>query len=247
MGMIRRADIESYTRQATVMNLGDLHQQGQTVIRIANEQAEKILRDARAERQRLIEGAAKEGREQGYKDGQREGFEAGRKEGFTQAIVQHREQIDTLTSEWGEALGVFTAARDAMYQNARRDVVELAVRIAQRITRRVIKHDAGAVRTQMESVLDTLARPTGLVLRVNPEDLAYAETVLPGLIADCMNCAHAEVVGDPAVSQGSCFAETEGGGVIDASIETQLARIVEELIPGEPRSDSDIERKDDAA
>lgn len=247
MGMIRRADIESYTRQATVMNLGDLHQQGQTVVRVASEQAEKILQDARVERQRLLEGAAAEGREQGYKVGHQEGLQAGKKEGFDKALAQHSEQITGLTARWGEALDAFVDARDAMYQHARRDVVELAVQIAQRITRRLIKHDPASVQTQMQSVLDTLARPTGLVLRVNPEDLSYAETVMPGLIADCMNCAHAEVVGDPAVSTGSCIAETEGRGIIDASVETQLGRIVEELIPGHARPEADAERKGDAA
>lgn len=231
MGMIRRADLENQTRRATVMNMGDLQQQGRAVIATASEQAEKILSDARAERERLLKGAEQEGREQGFRAGHAEGLEAGRKEGFDQALEEHQQRVNDVSEQWNAALEHFSSARDAMYQQARRDVVQLALRIAERITRRSIKHDASAVQTQMQSVLDTLARPTGLVLRVHPDDLAYAETVLPGMIADCMNCAHAEVVGDAGVSHGSCIAETEGRGVIDASIETQLARIVEELIP----------------
>lgn len=245
MGMIRRADIENHTREATVMNLGDLHQQGQTVIRVATEQAEKILQDARAERERLIADAEQTGREQGFRAGHSEGIEAGKKEGFDQALAEHNEKITALITNWEQTLGAFSRARDTMYQHARRDVIELGVRIAQRIIRRMVKHDPGVVQTQIQSVLDTLARPTGLVLRVNPEDLAYAETVLPGLIADCMNCAHAEVVGDPEVSAGSCVAETEGRGVVDASIETQLTRIVEELIPDQ--AEQAEQRKGDAA
>lgn len=231
MGMIRRADLENQTRRATVMNMGDLQQQGRAVIETASEQAEKILADARAERERLLSGAEQEGRDRGYQAGHAEGLEAGRKQGFDQALAEHQEKVQEVTQRWSESLDRFASARDTMYQQARKDVVQLALRIAERITRRSIKHDASAVQTQMQSVLDLLARPTGLVLRVHPEDLAYAETVLPGMIADCMNCAHAEVVGDPSVSAGSCIAETEGRGVIDASVETQLARIVEELIP----------------
>jgi len=245
MGMIRRADIESYTRDATVMNLGDLQQQGQAVVRVASEQAEQILSAARAERDGLLEGAAEQGRERGHAEGHAEGLEAGTRQGFDQALAEHKQRIETLEKQWGAMLDAFAGARDAMYQQARNDVVGLAVQIAERITKRVIKHDPGAVQTQMQSVLDTLARPTGLVLRVNPEDLAYAETVLPGLIADCMNCAHAEVMGDPSVSVGSCIAQTEGRGVVDATIETQLNRIVEELIPGQDAQEA--ERKGDAA
>ncbi len=232
MGMIRRADLETYTRDAVVMNLGDLKAQGKATVDAATQHAEQVLKDAQNERDRLISGAAEKGREEGYREGYAKGLEAGRAEGFAKAIKEHTEQIAALTQQWNESLGVFSQERDAMYQQARRDVIELAALIAERVTKRAIVLDPAIVETQMRTVLDTLARPTGLVLRVHPEDLAYAETVLPGLIADCTNCTSAEVVADDSLSRGSCIAETDGRGVIDATIGTQLDRIVEAILPG---------------
>ena len=45
--------------------------------------------------------------------------------------------------------------------------------------------------------------------------------------------------GDPKLERGSCIARTPGGGVIDASIRTQLDRIAEVLLPGDAMLDSD--------
>ena len=144
-------------------------------------------------------------------------------------------------------LNAFSKDRDTLYQQARRDVVELASLIAERVTKRSIELDPTIVKTQMQTVLDLLARPTGLVLRVNPDDLAYAETVLPGLIADCMNCTSAEVIADESLDRGSCVAETDGRGVIDASINTQLERILAEVLPGGHQRGMGPEIQDDAA
>ncbi|MBL4591990.1 MAG: hypothetical protein JKY96_08530 [Phycisphaerales bacterium] len=231
MGMIRRADIETYTRDAIAMNLGDIERQGINLVRVANERAEQIIKDANAERDRLLADASEEGRQAGHKEGHAAGFKQGQTDGYQQALTEHTEQITALVEQWSASLKAFSDGRDSMYQQARQDVIELAAAIARRITKRTIAMDPSVVETQMQSVLDSLARPTGLVLRVNAEDLAYAETVLPGLIADCMHCTHAEVVGDDSIDRGSCIAETEGRGRIDASIQTQLARIVQDLLP----------------
>jgi flagellar assembly protein FliH len=247
MGMIRRADIETYSRDALVMNLGDLEAQGQSILRVATEHAERIVTEAHTERAKLLDGAKDTGHGEGFAAGHAEGLALGQKEGFNNALVEHNEQIASLAAQWNDMLASFAQSRDTLYQQARRDVVELATLVAEKITKRTISLDPSIVETQMESVLDTLASSTGLVLRVNPEDLAYAEKVLPGLIADCMHCAHAEVIGDDKLERGSCVAETEGRGVIDASVKTQLDRIVEALIPDHKGQDADIDRQGDAA
>ncbi len=245
MGMIRRADIETYARNAVAMNLGDIERQGEALMQLASERAEQTLQEAQAERERLVAGAAEQGHKEGFDQGHREGVEKGHQEGFDQAHKEHAELMGVLAEQWAMMLKEFSDARDTMYQHAREDVVLLGIEIAKKITGRTIELDPTAVETQMQSVLETLAHPTGLVLRVHPDDLAYAEKVLPGLIADCLQCTHAEVCADDSIERGSCTAETDGRGKIDASIQTQLKRVVEAILPTDASRDEGA-RADDA-
>jgi hypothetical protein len=80
-------------------------------------------------------------------------------------------------------------------------------------------------------VLELVGRPTRLVVRINPEDIERTKRDLPALAARFAGAAHAELLPDASLSRGSIVAATEAGE-IDATIETQLDRIVESLLPG---------------
>lgn len=57
MGMIKRADIERYTRDAYVMNLTDIEQRGKQLMDTANTNAAKVVKEAQDERERLVGNA----------------------------------------------------------------------------------------------------------------------------------------------------------------------------------------------
>lgn len=231
MGMIRRADLGEHTRDAYVMDLGDLEKRGSALVEAANTKAAQIIRDARAERDRLIGDASEEGREQGHAQGYQDGLAQGRAEGLEEARAEHRQRLEELAAMWGEQLGAFEQQRDAMIEAARVQVVELAACIAQRVVRRVVELDPGVVVRELASVLSSVTEPTRLVISVHPDDAELTRAELPKLIDRFASCEHAQVVTDPSLSRGSCVARTPGGGVIDASLTTQIDRIVESLLP----------------
>lgn len=234
MGMIRRADLESVARQATVMDLSDLKARGDAIVADAQRQADQILAQARAERDRLIASARDEGLRAGQADGLKKGLAEGQKKGHDQARAEVAQGLAGLTAAWQAALDAFEAEREAFLQAARVEVVQLAAEIASRVTRRAVELDAGAVLPQMEAVLAAVARPSRLTVRVHPDDLALAKAELPGLTARFEQCRHAELVADPALARGSCVGTTEDGGRVDAGIASQLDRIIAELLGDEP-------------
>jgi flagellar assembly protein FliH len=69
---------------------------------------------------------------------------------------------------------------------------------------------------------------SALVARVNPRDLAACRAAVPGIMEEMGGVQRLEVVDDPRVSPGSCLLETSSGDV-DATIESQLGRILEAL------------------
>ncbi len=233
MGLIRRADVEQYTHDALVLDLRDLEKRGQAMIEAANAQAQQILRDARAQRDQLISSATDDGRDQGYKEGFEQGFAEGSSKGIEEARDAHAQLLDQLSQMWVAQLDAFEQQRDTMLEQARTQIVELGAKIAQRVTRRVIELDPAVVLNEMEAILSSVTESTRLVLAVHPDDVELAQAQLPAMIERFAACEHAQVVTDPALERGSCVARTASGGIIDASITTQLDRIISALLPAD--------------
>ncbi len=238
MALIKNALSETMAREAIVLNLSDIRRQGEELRERARAEAAKIVEDGKAERKRLIADAAAEGKKQGLEEGR----EQGRREGFEGGAAEAREQVaaalGTIEAAWTRAIEEFERARDDMLIEARTDVVRLATAIGARVTRRIVEVDPAAVLGPLESALSIVTRGSRLVVAVNPDDRADVERALPDLAARLASSAHAEVSPDPSLPRGSCVVRT-GKGEIDASVETQIERIVAELVPGRHRANPD--------
>lgn len=237
MGMIKRADIEGYTRDAYVMDLSDLEKRGNALVDAASTKATQIIRDAQREREQLISSAQGQGHAEGYEAGHREGLSKGLEEGIAQARAKHAQQLEQISAMWTEQLGYFEQHRETMLESARVQIVELATSIAKRVIRRTIELDPSVVLDQLAAVLSSITETTRLVVRVHPDDAQLVRAELPGMVDRFASCEHAQIVTDPSLQPGSCVACTASGGIVDASISTQLDRIVRAILPGDHNPD----------
>lgn len=242
MALIRRADAAQVARHAVVLDLGDLQAQGRALIQGAQREAARILSEARQERVSLYEGALQEGRAEGQAEGHAAGLRQGVEQGHAAALAERRADLDRLSGAWGEALVAFIGAREHVLASAQRDVLRLAAMIAGRVVKRAVGLNPGVVKDQIAAAIGLVLRPTRLVIAVSPSDAELARAAVPALMARTAQAPggqHAEVVEDPSLEPGSCvvrLGEMElgvPGGVVDASIGTQLERMVEAMLPGE--------------
>ncbi len=232
MGMIRRADAERVARDAITLDLGDLARQAETMRAQAQETAKKILAEAQAKREQLIGSASEEGRADGHAQGHKEGFQKGIEEGRRRALAEQAEAIDAMIASWSAALDDFQLQREQIMADARRDMLRLAVLAAEKITRRVVEIDPSIVEGVVRDAVASVLEPSRLVLRVHPQDVERARTVIGPLVERLGESAHAEIRADGTLERGSCLIETAGGAVIDATIATKLRRIAEAVLPG---------------
>lgn len=242
MALIRRADAAQMARQAVVLDLGDLQAQGRALIQAAQREAARILSEARQERVSLYEGALQEGRAEGHAEGYAAGQRRGIEEGHAAALAERRADLDRLAGAWGEALVSFVGAREHVLASAQRDVLRLVAMIAGRVIKRAVELNPGVVKDQIAAAIGLVLRPTRLVIAVSPGDASMAREAVPALMARWAPSPageHAEVVEDPSLGPGSCVVRLGDmelgvpGGVVDASIGTQLERMVEAMLPGE--------------
>lgn len=234
--MIRQANAATMAREAIVLDLGDMLRQGEIIKDRAREAAEKIVSDAKRERDRLLAGAAEEGRKAGHAQGLTEGRVAGEQAGRADALSEFRDRITKLDTAWSAALVRFEQERDRMLLEASQDVLKLAVRIGELVTKRSIEIHPEAVGDQLAAVLAQTAKSTSLAIRIHPDDRSLVQEALKGMNQAASSAKHIDLVDDATLSRSSIIATTAGGGEVDASITSQLERIAHGLLPAQSES-----------
>lgn len=232
MPMIRRADSASLAREALVLDLGDLARQGEAILERARREADRIVEEAGAERERLISGAARQGHTEGLAQGRAEGHAEGLERGRAEAIAAESALLESLRASWYEALERFDAMRADLHAQAEREVLGFAVRLGERVAKRAIELDAAAAARQLVEAIDLTMQPSRVRVRVSPEDARSVREALPELADRLAESASVAVVEDASLSHGSIVVETDDSR-IDGTIETQLSRIVDALLPGD--------------
>ncbi|MEM0983804.1 MAG: FliH/SctL family protein [Planctomycetota bacterium] len=222
-------------KQAFVLDLGDLERRGAEIVLAARGEADRIIAEARAERKRLIAGAKEKGHAEGFEAGKAEGIAAGRKQGEAAAMQAETERLQQLTDVCSEAMTPFFELRSALLESARRDALRLALLLGERVVKRAIEVDEDVAVAQVGAVLEQLARRSRVLIKVHPEDRPGLKQALPRLVESVESVEHADLVEDDSIGRGGCVITTDAGGRIDATITTQLDRLVAELMPGSVR------------
>lgn len=169
-----------------------------------------------------------------------EGYAAGRIEGLAGAqglIESHAEELaavlteerlKTLLPALEEGVGRLELERERWLSAWEAAAIRLSAAIARRIVRRELSQDPEVAKGIVRAALELAAGQSQITLRLHPGDLERLRD--GGAIRDCLQrFGEATLVADDAVSPGGCVIDSRHG-LIDARIETQLQRIVDELL-----------------
>lgn len=240
MPLIKAAQSVPLFKDAIVLNMNDVAAQAQQIKASAQKSAEQLIADAKARAQKVSDDHASEGYErgyaEGYKKGQAEGFEQGKvrgqKEGYAEAIGQARADFEPLVASWNEAAVAWEDYHSKLDMDARDSVIELALRLAEKIVHRQLQVEPNAIIDQVTYALKSLTGATNLSIHINPEDRAVMNEVMTELLETFSRFKHMRIVEDANIGRGGCVLVHEHGK-LDASLETQLRRAVELLMPGD--------------
>ncbi|MEO0511702.1 MAG: FliH/SctL family protein [Planctomycetota bacterium] len=231
MGLVKR-DLAAKTHADAVrLDLSDIAREADRIVRRAEERAKRLIEDAEAERTRLIGDATETGHREGYETGHAEGLAAGLAEGREAALGEHGERLGTLAAAWERALVSFEGAREGMLVSARQEFLRLAAGLVERVTLRAIELDPEAVGRVAEEALRVVADPSRAKVRISSQDEPTVREALPGIMTRLHEGGQAEIVVDESLTPGSVVVSTQGGGLVDATIETRVQRILQALTP----------------
>jgi flagellar biosynthesis/type III secretory pathway protein FliH len=229
MPLLKAQQVSGGRESPIVMDLADLEQQAGQIIARAKAQAAKLLADARAEGQREIVRMREEARAAGHNDGMKEGLAQGRQQGQAEALAQTQQVLRELSARWSQTLELLHQHMPTHIADAKTDLVRLALAIAERITRQEALRNRHVAPALVEETLKMVGAARKVAVHVSALEVDLLQTYIPEVHARLQAIESVEIVIDEEVGPGGCMLQF-GAGQIDARIETQLARISQELL-----------------
>jgi len=188
----------------------------ETQLAQAREQSAQILADAEYEAEQIRRAAERNA----YGDAMDAARELARQ--------QIDERIDSLSEAISQASKRLLQAEDSWKKHWETRVVQLAIAIAERVIRREVGHAPNIPQTLVCEALELAAGSNRIKIRLHPQDVEFVGDSIESVGARNPEINPMEFVADESISRGGCLVETQFGE-IDQRIETQLARIEEEL------------------
>jgi|JI10StandDraft_1071094.scaffolds.fasta_scaffold222632_2 flagellar assembly protein FliH len=226
-------------------DLADFKAEAARILAAAKAEADRLVREARSDSQRIRTEAADKGRIEGMASSREEGFALGKSEGEAlgrrEAQGAYAERLALLTEHWAESLSLWEVSRDALMREARKGVLQLSLGIASRVVQRMIRADPDIALGQLEMALELLGKATAVTVSCSVEDRDLLQANLPVVLERLGATLDVTFVADESISRGGVVVRVAEGGV-DATIETQMDRIAEALLPAAPGGHQDPSR-----
>lgn len=191
-------------------------------------QADEYLNHVRAEAAKIVL--------QAKQDAERvraQAEQAGRKaaEAAIEKILDDKvaRQMQTLSPALQRAVAQIVDSQADWQRHWEKSIVQLACALARRIVRRELSHQPEIALDWIREALDLVSGAGEITVRLNPAEIATLRTQVDSIVSMFGAAAQAKVVADPTITSGGCRIDTQFGS-IDQQIETQLARIAEELL-----------------
>ena len=154
----------------------------------------------------------KEAYEKGFAQGEKDGLQLGQKK--TEMVMQ---QLQNLLSE-------MERQRNALYRNYGREMIQLILKIAQRVIRREVQNQEDVVIRSLEPAIQKVVDRKKIIIHLNPGDTQYLQGH-PGFAAFSGEEGRGlKMIEDPSIQRGGCLLETSFGD-IDATLENQTDQI----------------------
>jgi flagellar assembly protein FliH len=158
------------------------------------------------------------------------GHQEGLAAGARQALAEHKAQLTQVVTALTAAAGELDASRRNLESDALREVVALACAIARRVTKRQGLIDPDVLADNLREAMKLVAHAVDVRIATHPAQKAVLESSLPQLKLTWPQLAHVQLIEDATLAPGGCRVFTVRGS-IDADLDGQLDRVVDDLLP----------------
>jgi flagellar assembly protein FliH len=227
MGLIKSSDAPS---TMVPFSMGDVERHAKSLLLRAQHQAEQLLAAAQTEAESLKQQAKVQGLAEGRREGTAEGLTQGKQAGHQQALAEHRVQFEKAIAALTAAANALEQSRNELEAAALVEVVQLALAVARRVTKRQGMIDPDVLAANLGEAMKLVVKSADIRVAIHPSQCATLDAALPQLKLQWPNLNHVQIIEDGAMQPGGCCVFTEHGQV-SADLDEQLDRIAGELLP----------------
>ena len=190
---------------------------------------EEVKREAKKQ-------AFEEGYQEGFIRGREEGFEEGKKAGLQKALEEAGPKLDETIRVLQSVASELHSRQGALLRDAERDVLRLALAIAEKVVKHEIRNVPEVVLRNVKKALEIVAQRTGAIIEVNPDDIKLVEEHAPQIASIFREGETIKFMPNPSVQRGGCVVRAGGCGA-DLQIDTQLELMEQALLGQEERGE----------
>ena len=151
--------------------------------------------------------------------------EAAAKEGYQAGLSQAKDDI----AAFRESMKVFMGAKQEVFDTIAPEILSISVDIAKKIIKKELTQAPELLLESVHEILKGLLKEeTKITLHANPAQVSMLKSEVPQMAEQLGLEAKIMVIPDDSVMEGGCVVTTTNG-VVDATIDTQLAIISEAL------------------
>lgn len=211
--------------------MADIAKQAAQILARAQSRADAMLVEAQTVAEELRAKAHSEGLIAGQREGIAYGLKEGRETGRAQSLEEQRHDLTALLGTLTSVCTELDDRRRELEAGVLREVTNLALKIAARITKRQGEVDPAVLEHNLAASLKLVIGMHRLRIVIHPAQMATLTDTLPRLKLQFPTLDHVEILEDPIVAPGGCRILTRQGQ-IDATLDEQLTRIAADLFPG---------------
>lgn len=151
--------------------------------------------------------------------------EAAAKEGYQAGLSQAKDDIAVLR----DSIREFINAKQEVFDKIAPEILSISIDIAKKIIKKELTQTPELLIESVKEILKELSKEeTKITLHANPSQVSMLKSEVPQMAEQMGLEAKIMVIPDESVMEGGCVVTTTNG-VVDATIDTQLAIISEAL------------------
>jgi flagellar assembly protein FliH len=139
------------------------------------------------------------------------------------------QELASVLAALAQGVQAIEQSRHAWQQHWEQHAVKLAAAIAERLCRRELARQPEITLAWVREALELASGSSRITVRLNPADHDTLGQQIEPIKRQLAGLGTVEVVADPAITSGGCRIDTDFGS-LDQQLESQLARITEELL-----------------
>lgn len=153
-----------------------------------------------------------------------EAYARGLAEGTARGADAEKKKLASTITAFENALLELARLRENIYENLQRDVLDLALDIAEKVIHREVQTNHEIFLSVLKEAVRNILDRDGMKIRLNPRDYEFMLEVNPGMLQGFEGIKNPQFEKDDSLARGDVVVETMFGEV-DARIDSQLDEI----------------------